>query len=344
MCIFSNRVRVVQKTTLINWQKSATERRVFYCNHVATDTANAMILPVNGRVTGMANADACKKLGSDFASKMSTEFARWNHEASRGRSGNQERSVKRAAVIQWGSYELSIATRLSEIDWKTFGTPESVVKTLQDLYETPATAAEKVEAVKAEKTAAVVAKAAAPEYSFVVCKMQACKTAKDMHPIAFDVSMPADGSQPMMLPTLHVHHGTVPDSINEWDHVIFYFASGHHIDAPVFGTENRKHGFTLLADHKRYSENCVNTLVFDESHEKNPPPPKSEADTWWTVQATFPSIRLVATVMPDLPTPTACRLLHLHGTHPNRDVVIRHTPAPAAENATAIVTKVEVPA
>jgi len=48
------------------------------------------------------------------------------------------------------------------------------------------------------------------------------------------------------------------------------------------------------------------------------------------VQSSFPALTKVAAAMPSLPAPTSVRLLHLRGTHPNRDVVIRHRMAASA--------------
>lgn len=204
MCIFAFPTTTVNSTALVCMPRpgsdpKSNESRIMYMNQVESPTANAMILPIKGRVIPPFIEVDEKFYGLDKDIRDGT--AKWENRGMRsggswGTLGEPAAMGFMAKIELVGSYYMSTASNLKQIDWKGFGEIDSkhlpaAIEFLTKRY---------------------------PQddgYSFVVAKIAPDQKAKPKkHPIVFDVE---GKSSNVMLPTYHMHHGQI-ETQSDFDH------------------------------------------------------------------------------------------------------------------------------
>lgn len=166
--------------------------RLIYTNEVETKTANAMVLPVYGEFKGFVKLD---KEYDQLALHLYQGYQTIKHS---GKRGARQKKARTAEILQYGSYLVSFAKSLDEVDWAGFA--EKGDDTMMRLMHTRYPPAQ--------------------GYGFVVAKINPDATSnKTKHPIVFDVARQGVYEK-FLLPTYHLHHGKEEEPEADWDHLI----------------------------------------------------------------------------------------------------------------------------
>ncbi len=276
MCIFSAPVSVVSGTSIVVGRTRHGNIRVVYCNKVACDNGNVMVLPIESdKVELFKLRKKYKTLGQDIADgyKEYQDYLNPTYSFTNGFSNNS--SQKMAAVFEYGPYDVSLVKDLNTVNWDHFGGLDNKKRFFNFMNN------------KYINCTYLIAKIRpVPENKGTFIDIH--KKNDDKIPILYEFK---PRSSNFIIPTYHIHNGK-PEKNPDWDHYILLLNGG-------ISNNNiyKKLKSIKKEDFKRFF-GSVNSLFNDNDFNHDPYEKFKYLNILRVSDSNFPNMDLVCSYLP----------------------------------------------
>lgn len=197
MCIFSAPVQSVAATSIIAGKTKNGNIRIIYSNKVACDNGSIMVLPIpSDKIKLIQLPKKYNDLGQQIVDCYNYFLPTSKLQSYSTNSISDSNAKER--VFKYGPYDVSLTTKLENVNWEHFGGLENSKKFFDLMYK------------KYSKC------------TFLIAKIRNSGESNKL-PICYEFA-PDSSNNFYFLPTFHIHDAK-PEKNPEWDHYIFILNS-----------------------------------------------------------------------------------------------------------------------